>query len=80
MLELLVVIFWTAFVCAYLVWQQLTGDLVQDVAGHAPCGATVRLRFDAAERGDDEPAGHGGALTNGPLHRACRSRRLLRLR
>jgi hypothetical protein len=27
MLELLVAITWTALVCAYLVWQQLTGDL-----------------------------------------------------
>lgn len=30
MLALLTVALWTAFVCAYLVWQQLNGDLTAD--------------------------------------------------
>lgn len=29
MLELIVVVTWTAFVCGYLVWQQVTGDLAE---------------------------------------------------
>ena len=27
MLELLIVVMWTAFVCSYLIWQQVTGDV-----------------------------------------------------
>ena len=58
MLELAIVALWTAFVCGYLVWQQITGDLDERSAGSRQ-GA---IRAAGPEPARTAPAGVSGWL------------------